>query len=331
VAVVVAGCYHTPRSDPPRNTTSTAGSGGASGSGGSAGGQAGTGGGSGSAGSAAGQAGSGGSGSGRAGSAGGQAGTGGGAGSGGGATGLAGTVGSGGSTGGSNLVFVGGPCVTTPDRTAIEVLARSSDGRILRRANDGANWGNWSNLPALDATMIDARSDLDCSATLTTVQVVASGLNPVGAVLRAFGFGTAYNPFARELPGLTFAPGPSIAQAQDGAFFVGVSAPGLFQLDDGTSVPKELTPITNQTDPFRSGPDIAIQPTPSMGFHYFAAFDATGALAIYYYVTSSSPAYWGNPVKLLPPDGSFAFTPSICTENGSYGVFSVNVVAVAGG
>lgn len=266
--------------------------------------------------SSAGSGGASGSAGGTAGSAGGQAATGGGSG--------------GGGTHGSNLVFVGGPCVVTPDRTGVEVFARSSDGRVLRRAYDGANWGGWSNLPALDGSLVDARSDLDCAASLTTVHVVASALNPVGAVLRAFGFGTAYNPFARESASLSFGPGPSVAQAQDGVFFIGGSGPGLFELD-GTSAPKELTPITTQTDPFRSGPDIALQPTASMGLHYFVAVDAAGALAIYHYVTSSAPAYWASPVKLLPPLGSFTFNPSICTENGAYGVYSVNVVAVAGG
>jgi hypothetical protein len=36
-------------------------------------------------------------------------------------------------------------------------------------------------------------------------------------------------------------------------------------------------------------------------------------------------------VKLSPPVGSFAFSPSICTENGTFGVYSVNIVAVAEG
>ena len=254
-------------------------------------------------------------------------GTGGSSSTGGAGTGPAGTGGSG--NGGSGPTFVGGPCIVSPDRTAVEVFARSSDGRVLRRAYDGDNWGGWINLPALDGNLVDARSDLDCAATLTTVHIVASGLNPVGALLRAFGSGTAYNPFAREA-GLAFGPGPSVAQVQDGVFFLGGSGPALFELD-GTSAPKELTPITTQTDPFRSGPDIAVQPTASMGFRYFAAVDAAGTLAIYQYITSSAPAYWANPVKLLPPVGSFAFSPTICTENGAYGVYSVNVVAVAGG
>ena len=129
-------------------------------------------------------------------------------------TGPAGTGGSG--NGGSGPTFAGGPCVVSPDRTAVEVFGRSSDGRILRRAYDGSNWGAWANLPALDGKMIDARSDLDCAAAGTTVHIVAGGLNPVGAVLRAFGFGTAYNPFARELAGLAFGPGPSVAQVQTG-------------------------------------------------------------------------------------------------------------------
>ena len=36
-------------------------------------------------------------------------------------------------------------------------------------------------------------------------------------------------------------------------------------------------------------------------------------------------------MRLLPPLGSFKFGPTICTENGGYGVYSVNVVAVAEG
>ena len=129
---------------------------------------------------------------------------------------------------------------------------------------------------------------------------------------------------------MAFQPSPSIALLQNEQFFVGVTGPGLFEFD-GASSPMELSPITTQTDPFRSGPDIAVQPSGASGVHYFIGFDATGVLAIYYYVTSSAPSYWADPVKLSSPLESFAFSPAICTEDGAFGVYSVNVVAVAGG
>jgi hypothetical protein len=148
--------------------------------------------------------------------------------------------------------------------------------------------------------------------------------------LHAFGFGTAYNPFARELSSFTFDPGPSIAVEADEHFFIGVSGPGLFERTSASSF-TELTPITTETDAFRSGPDITVQPAGASAIHYFVAFDAAGKLAIYYYVVSTAPAYWATPVKLSAPVGSFAFSPAICTENGGFGVYSVNVIAAAGG
>jgi len=256
-----------------------------------------------------------------------RAGSGGGAGTGGGISGT-GTGGSG--SGGSNAVFVGGPCVATPDREAIEVFARTIDGHIHRRAFDGVNWGSWNNIAALDGTLIDARSDLDCSATAGSVHIVASGLNPVGVLLHAFGFGTAYNPFVRELPALAFGPSPSIVVPNDGQIFLGGAPQSLFELD-GTASPIELTPITTLTDPFHSGPDVAAQPAGGSGLRYFVAFDARGVLALYYNVISSSGSYWAEPVKLPAPVGTFTFSPAICTENGGFGKSSVNIAAVAGG
>jgi hypothetical protein len=302
---------------------STAGSGGGRGgaTSGTGGATAGTGGATGGAGGATGGA--------TAGTGGAIGGTGGGAG--------AGTAGTGGSgTGGTAPMFVGGPCAVTPDLTAVEVFARSSEGRLLRRAYDGSNWGSWANLPALSGSMIDARSDLDCSSAGGTVHLVATGLNPVGALLHAFGSGTTYNPFVRELASLSVAPGPSIAVASDiqyflGALGIGATFPVLYEIGTDTASPREITPITTQTDSFRSGPDIAIQPAGGSGLRYFAAFDTAGVLAINYNVINSGGASWAQPVKLSPPLGTFSFSPAICTENGGFGVSSVNVVAVAGG
>ena len=129
--------------------------------------------------------------------------------------------GGGSANGGSSPVFVGGPCVATPTQDAIEVFGRNSDGHIYRRAYDGMNWGSWDSLVGLDGDMIDARSDLDCSATSTGVHIVASGLNPTGALLHAFGFGTSYNPFVRELSQFAFKPSPAIAVESDDHLFLG--------------------------------------------------------------------------------------------------------------
>jgi hypothetical protein len=272
----------------------------------------------------AGRGGSGGGGSGGVRGIGGQSGTSGGSGTG------TGTAGGAGGTGGSNPIFVGGPCVASTDLVGVDVLGRTNDGKIYRRAYDGTTWTGWTNLAALDGSMIDARSDLDCSATPVSVHVVASGRSPVGALLHAFGFGDAYNPFVREVPASAPGPSPSIAAEADSHFFLAFSGPGMVEIGS-TPSPSTLTPITTQIDGFVSGPDLAIQPAGGSGLHHYAAFDGSGSLAIYDYVMSSEPAHWAPPVKLAPPIAAFAFSPAICTENGAFGLSSVNVVAVAGG
>jgi len=301
LAAAAAGCYGTPRSTFPDADFSTGGRGGT-------GGQAGTSGGTGGAGGPAGTSGG----------MGGQAGT----------SGSGGAGGSGG-TASSGIVFVSGPCVVGTDSTRLEAFGRGSDGNIYRRPYDGNNWGTWEPLLGLGET-IDARSDVDCTAASATVHIVATGLNPVGAFLHTFGVGTSYNRFMRELAGSVFDPSPSIT-AQGGT--IGAFAftwPALHQFSDPFT-PQELTPITTQTGSFRSGPDIAIQPSGGTGITYFVAVDDTGAIAIYYWVINSGGFHWADPVKLAPPTGSFAFSPTICTENNGFGISSVNIAAVAGG
>ena len=250
-------------------------------------------------------------------------------------TGGPGGSGAGGATGGSTPIFVGGPCIATPDHIVFEVFGRVSDGGVYRRPYDGTDWGTWSKLSALDATLIDARSDLDCSASTTSIHIVATGANPVGAFLHAFGFGTAYNPFFRELTSETFGPGASIADVDDSRYTLaalgsGSTFPAIYEIGD-SATPKELTPISTQIDSFRSTPDVAKQSSGASGLTFFAAFDYSGALAIYPHVISSGGAAWTDPVKLQSPAGAFAFSPAICVETGSFGIYSVNVAAVAGG
>ncbi|HEY7371007.1 MAG TPA: hypothetical protein VIF57_02440 [Polyangia bacterium] len=303
---VAAGCYGTPRG----THSGKAGSGGAGGGGGQAGTSAGV----------DGHGGQSGASGGVGGSVGGESGTSG-------ASGIGGA--------GAGLAFVGGPCVVTPDLTQVEVFGRASDGHIYRRVYDGANWGSWTNLPALDGTIIDARSDLDCSASGTSVHIVATGLNPVGAFLHAFGFGDTYNPFIRELATSAFAPSPSIADIDDSHYSlaglaIGATYPVLFEIGD-TPTPHELTPITAETGLLRYGPDIAIQPAGGSAVTYFASFDTDGALALEYHVTNSAGGHWADPVKLPAPVDTFTFSPAVCTESGGYGTTSINLVAVAGG
>jgi len=215
------------------------------------------------------------------------------------------------------------------------VFARSSDGRILRRAYDGSNWGDWANLAALDGQIIDARSDLDCSANGTTIHLVAAGLNPIGGLLRAFGSNTIYNPFVRELASFSFAPSPSIAVVTDthyflGALAIGGTTPALYELGE-TSSTRQLTPIATEAASIRSGPDIAFQTFGASLVTHFVGFDTAGNLAVYFHVINSGGAHWEDPVKLSPPLGTFTFSPTVCTENGGFGVTSINLVAAAGG
>jgi hypothetical protein len=296
---------------------SNGGSAGNGGAGGSAGGQAGTGG----ASSSAGTNGGGSSGSGPGGIAGG-----GGSGSGQGGTGAGGTAGTG---TGAARVFVGGPCIVAiPGSLNVETFARSSTGLILRRAFDGRSWTNWTALPGLDAAKIDVRSDLDCAASEDTIHIVGTGVQPVGALEHAFGFGTSYNDFTRELPTRLVPQSPAVSLLSNNAHFFAWSGlqqlPGLFYVQGGMT-PAERTPITSLTGDLVSAADISQQ----LNALFFAAFDSDAKLAIYQHSMSSGGAMWVASMRLEAP-GTFAFSPAICAEAGTSGSSSVNVAAVTG-
>jgi len=246
-------------------------------------------------------------------------------------TGGSATAGAGGQagTGGSATVFVGGPCVVTPDQTAVEVFGRASDGHVYRRAFDGRNWGGWNHIAGLDGTMIDARSDLDCSASIDTIHIVAAGLNPPGALLHAFGFGTSYNAFVRELSPIVATQSPSVVSFDASRYYVAWAGrgqqPALYDLTSGAT-PIERTPITTLAADFVSGADISFQ-NPSI---LYAGFDSRGVLAIYQLSASSAGYNWRAPLTLFSPSQTFAFNPAICAENGLSGSFSINVAAVTG-
>jgi len=221
----------------------------------------------------------------------------------------------------------------TPDRTSVEVFSRASDGHIYRRAFDGSNWGAWVSLAALDGTKIDARSDLDCGASADTVHIVATGIMPAGSIQHAFGFGTTYNPFVRELEPKVFGLSPSVTLFNNNEYLLaGLESgvlPALHSVMAGSN-PAMFSPITTLTENLTSPVDIAPQPGGNT-LTYFVAFDMSGALAIYSHSRSSGGLVWNQPVKIPPPGNAFAFSPTVCTETGTFGVYSLNVAAVAGG
>jgi len=241
-------------------------------------------------------------------------------------TGTAGTGANG--AGGSVPAFVGGPCVVTILGSAnVEVFARTASA-VFHRNFDGRTWSSWATLAGLDATLIDARSDLDCGASLDTIHIVAAGLNPVGALEHAFGFGTSYNPFGRELAPRLVTQSPSVALLSNRAIYFGWAAsgqsPGLVYAETGSGG-VDLTPIPSLTNNFVSAADIS----PQLNALFFAAFDSDGKLAIYRHNMSSGGAMWIDSTKIESP-GFFAFGPSICAESGLSGSFSINVAAVTG-
>jgi hypothetical protein len=247
-----------------------------------------------------------------------------GAGSGGG-TGAAG--GGTGATGGSGPAVVGGPCVVTPDQNSAEVFGRATDGFIYRRAFDGRNWGPWAPLAGLDGSMIDARSDLDCGASIDTIHIVATGTSPPGALLHAFGFGTSYNTFRRELAPLLVSQSPSVGLLTDDDLYLSWASRAqpadLYDLPAGMAATR-YSPITSLTDDLVSGSDVSLQSNSVL----VAAFDSQNRLAIYPF--SRSGTSWLDPFKLESPAQTFAFNPAICADNGFSGSFSIDVAAVTG-
>jgi hypothetical protein len=225
-------------------------------------------------------------------------------------------------------VFMNGPCVVNPTGTSVEVFARANDGHIYRRAFDGRLWGTWTSLAGLDGTIIDARSDLDCSGGADTIHIVATGNAPVGALEHAFGFGTSYNPFIRELSPLLAAQSPSIIGWSSDELYLAWAGSGqgpkLFDYKTGNS-PVELTPITSLSGTLVSAADIAYQGNTI----FLAAFDSTAMLAIYPFFQSSAGPQWSNEPAMLPqPPGALGYSPTICSESGRDGSYSVNVAVV---
>jgi hypothetical protein len=230
--------------------------------------------------------------------------------------------------------FIGGPCVTASPNayTTAIVFGRGSDAKIHEQTNGGTGWGSWVTL-ALDATVLDLHSDLDCGSDGGgAVHLVATGANPLGAILHATGTGNNFSAFVRELPSVTSSlPGAAIAFHPSGYdYVIGALGPVLENVSNGVSTP--LTPITNLVNTLTSPVDVADLPG-AFGLEILAAFDNSGQLAAYGNIQpSSEPAYWTTPVLIAPPNGtSFTFSPAVCGDAGLRATQLVHIVAVASG
>jgi hypothetical protein len=229
--------------------------------------------------------------------------------------------------------FTTGPCVTTPDFNTAVVFAVGNDVKIHQVSSSGTSWGSWVSL-SLDATVLDARSDLDCSANMDITHLVATGSNPVGAFMHATGAGTAFNAFVREFPAETFSPGASIKAYPAGNNFVmgALDVNAVFDDDYGGTL-TAITPVTTRVNPFANAAiDVSQQVGGGSSLRLIASFDSTGALQVYGNYYSSAGAMWVAPDTLQPPSGTtFSYSPTICVDTGAMGGNLIHVAAVAGG
>ena len=232
--------------------------------------------------------------------------------------------------------FTSGPCAVSPDLSSVEVFALGDDHHIHRRVLSGTTWGGWQSIVGLNGSLIDARSDLDCSANTNTIHIVATGSSPTGAFMHATGFGTSYNQFSRELSPSTFGLGVAVGVTQtdtSGAYWLAavmLGAPTILNVLPGNPS-GEITP--NFVNQFVSGLDFAEQNGMNSSHTHIVAYDTSAQLAHYHYVVSASPSSWWPPELIAPPvTKTYAFSPTICTEsNYTAAIYTRHVAAVAGG
>ncbi|HTQ07170.1 MAG TPA: hypothetical protein VMI54_25110, partial [Polyangiaceae bacterium] len=235
--------------------------------------------------------------------------------------------------------FTAGPCVTAPDLQNIQIFATNGQ-HIYSSAFSGATKGAWTSLPNLDASVLDARSDLDCTSGSTIVQIAATGSNPVGAYMRSTGFGTAFNAFVRDLTTTTPAtfnpPGGSVAMwpgesPTDGRYQMAAAGGNpiwiFYQSSDFITQisPDNITSLT-------SAPDIFMQNGSNASHFLMAAFLADGSLYEYDFNWAQSN-YWLPTAQVSPPSGkTFTYSPTICaTSDNGNSDYTRHLAAVAGG
>jgi len=224
--------------------------------------------------------------------------------------------------------------VVSPNQTGLELFARGNDKGIYRKVITTSATGAWVKLSDLDGSIIDNRSDLDCSANSSTVHIVALGTNPAGALMHAYGAGTSYNAFFREISASTFDPSPSVTVVGSGSpnnwRLAGISA-GYTQLGEVSSGTYTEFTGARPGPALISAPDLAYLAVSNANYTFLAAFDATNTLSLHRYVISPLPANYSTPGQLPAPTGTlYEYTPTICAApyQGNYVVY---LAAVAGG
>ncbi len=236
--------------------------------------------------------------------------------------------------------FRNGPCITSPDRTAIEIFARGKgDQRIYRRAINGRDTGKWEALTDLDGTLVDNRSDLDCTADTTATHLVALG-NSNGYLMHAVGSGTVFNQFQRE-PGYdSLELTPSVTRSRGSTSYdLGVvSSQGASYVSVMPShTDSDVVPI--EANAISSAADVLFAPNAgSLQVKYTAAFTRQNtifALAGYELIPAPVGSGWLTTVTMAPPDSNatYQYSPTICyrpmDRTGS--VPPRTIVVVAGG
>jgi hypothetical protein len=218
-------------------------------------------------------------------------------------------------------VFINGPCVTSPDSSSIEIFATSGQ-KIYRRVLSGSSSGSWVSLANLDATKLDARSDLDCSSNSNTVHVVASGASPTGSYMHAFGFGTAFNPFVRELSANTPSTfgyiGVSIGAWTNGAEVtyqmaaVPASGTPTWVTFDGTTS-GGYTPTVDYA--MSSAPDVAYQKGNGDNPNHAEMVAFTGNGMVYLDYESGYGSNWYQTYSPAPDSTTYGYSPTVCNHS----------------
>jgi hypothetical protein len=249
----------------------------------------------------------------------------------GGSTGVSGDAGAAGAAVTPVGSFRNGPCAVSPDGQRVEVFARGRDSNIYRTVVGGSAQ-IWGRLVDLDGSLIDNRSDLDCSGTSASIDIVALGRTPPGSYFHATGVEANYNAFAHELTDAVFQYSPSVF-SNGNSLLAGVQDSGLTRLFSRTAAGK-VTDVSGPDIFFRSGLDVWWQIYTMSDIRFVAGFHANGSLMLHMLKSNGLNEAWLNPVQLSPPSGlSFQYSPTICawfSESSPPPAQASHLVAVAG-
>jgi hypothetical protein len=220
--------------------------------------------------------------------------------------------------------------VLSPDfGTTAVAYGMGNDGKI-HEASNGGSWSKWTTL-SLDASGLDARSDLDCSGNSSVTHIVATGSSPIGAFLHAEGAGTTFNPFFRELTSETFTPPGASVQAYPNGNNYEIGAldanPIYYDIANGMS-----TQVFSVVAVLNSAIDISMQACCGGALRLIVGFDNVGMLELLpNYISSAGPMPSPAATFSAPSGTTYSYSPSVCVDTGAMGGSDIHVVAVAGG